>query len=675
MKQSGRIVTISLAFVLLIVRANCQTCTTLGQNPTTAFPVCGKTIFDQKTVPACGGRTVPTPCAGSGGYSDINPFWYKFTCFVSGKLGFSITPINTNDDYDWELFDITGVDPMDVYTNKSLIISANWSGMYGATGAGTAGVHWFECASAVVNGNPTFSTMPDLIAGHNYILLVSNFSSSQVGYQLSFQGGTASITNPILPVLNNARAVCDGSQIIVTLNKKVSCGSLDSDGSDFNISGTSPNSIVSASGRGCAFSFDMDTVVLDMKSPLSPGSYTVTSQVGTDGNTLLDNCDNQLATGLKESLVFTASVPTPMDSMVPIVCIQDTLKLIFRKPISCNSIAIDGTDFLITGPSTVNIKSARGVCASAVSSEIQIILSKPIKTNGTYQLQLTNGSDGNTLVDECGQITPAGSILNFTIQQVVTADFNQLLKTGCKYDTLLFSHNGNNAVTQWKWTFDNGTTSSLQSPAFLFNSFGKLHAQLYVTNGFCSDTSSADINLPDYTVKAGFIISDTLCLQDSLMVQDKSSSNATQWKWDFGNGITSNLQQPIGIYYQPNAQRNSYIIRLVVSNTFNCTDTTFKKVTVLPSCYIDVPSGFTPNGDGLNDYLYPLNAFKAKELNFKIFNRYGQVIFETNNWLNKWDGRLNGELQQSGTYVWTIDYVHKDTGKAFHLKGTTVLIR
>jgi len=197
-----------------------STCTTLGQNPTTAFPVCGKTVFQQNTVPICGGRLIPTPCPENV-YSDVNPFWYKFTCFSSGKLAFTISPINaTNDDYDWELFDITGYSPMAVYSNKNLVIAANWSGMYGVTGAGPTGRNWYECQSATVNGNPTFSTMPDIVAGHNYILLVSNFSSTQVGYKLSFQGGTASITDPVTPILTKAHAVCDGTQILLMLNKK-----------------------------------------------------------------------------------------------------------------------------------------------------------------------------------------------------------------------------------------------------------------------------------------------------------------------------------------------------------------------------------------------------------------------------------------------------------------------
>jgi gliding motility-associated-like protein len=198
---------------------------------------------------------------------------------------------------------------------------------------------------------------------------------------------------------------------------------------------------------------------------------------------------------------------------------------------------------------------------------------------------------------------------------------------------------------------------------------------LYVSNGFCTDSSAKDFILPDHTVKAGFILADTLCLKDSLLIFDNSSSNSISWNWSFGNGISSNSKQPVGIYFQDNGRQNQYLVMQIVQNNFNCSDTSIKKVYVLPNCYIDIPSGFTPNGDGLNDYLYPLNAFKSQNLSFKVYNRYGQVIYESSDWHQKWDGRLNGELQPSGTYIWTLDYTHKDTGQTFHLKGTTVLIR
>ena len=154
-----------------------------------------------------------------------------------------------------------------------------------------------------------------------------------------------------------------------------------------------------------------------------------------------------------------------------------------------------------------------------------------------------------------------------------------------------------------------------------------------------------------------------------------SSSNTTQWKWDFGNGVTSNSQTPLPQSYPITNRFSKYTARLAVQNNFNCADTVYKIITVLITCYIAVPSAFTPNGDGLNDYLYPLNAYKAGNLIFRIFNRYGQIIFETKDWTKKWDGRVKGIPQGSGTYVWTLNYTNTDSGQPVFLSGTTVLIR
>src|ERR1051325_8149941 len=92
-----------------------QVCTNLGQNPATAFPVCGSATFTQSTVAICGQRSIPTQCRGNI-FQDRNPYWYKFTCFAAGTLGFVITPNTLTDDYDWQLFDVTGHSPDDVYT-------------------------------------------------------------------------------------------------------------------------------------------------------------------------------------------------------------------------------------------------------------------------------------------------------------------------------------------------------------------------------------------------------------------------------------------------------------------------------------------------------------------------------------------------------------------------------
>ena len=83
----------------------------------------------------------------------------------------------------------------------------------------------------------------------------------------------------------------------------------------------------------------------------------------------------------------------------------------------------------------------------------------------------------------------------------------------------------------------------------------------------------------------------------------------------------------------------------------------------------------TPNGDGFNDYLYPLNAYKADNLEYNVYNRFGQLVFHTTDWTHKWDGTISGKPQSTGTYVWTLRYTNHDTGKKVFLKGTSVLIR
>jgi gliding motility-associated-like protein len=105
-----------------------------------------------------------------------------------------------------------------------------------------------------------------------------------------------------------------------------------------------------------------------------------------------------------------------------------------------------------------------------------------------------------------------------------------------------------------------------------------------------------------------------------------------------------------------------------------CQDTASEQIFKFQTCNISVPNAFTPNGDGKNDFLYPLNAYAATDLRFQVFNRYGQLVFETRDWTKKWDGRMNGQLMASGTYVWMLSYTD-GSGKKLSQRGTTILIR
>jgi gliding motility-associated-like protein len=677
----GKIFTIFFLLLFFSVKGWSQVaCTTLGQNPSTAFPVCGTTVFNQQTVPVCGGNTIPVPsCNGDGiTYQDLNPFWYSFTCYTSGTLGFLITPKNLGDDYDWQLFDVTGHNPTDIYTNPSLIVTGNWSGTYGITGAKAGGSSNIECASDPLANQTTFSAMPAIAQGHKYLLLISHFSGdNQSGYSLSFGGGTGSITDSVKPAMQTAIAKCDAQVIYLKLNKRVKCSSLALNGSDFYIS-QSAAKVTSAVGGNCSASFDMDSVVINLDKRLQPGNYSLVIQNGDDKNTLIDNCDNTIPELDSISFTIDPLQPTPFDSIVPVKCTPNILQFYFTNPIKCNSVAADGSDFIITGNPPISVIRAYGdSCTNGLSNIINVVLNKTVLTAGSYNITLQKGSDGNTLVDECAQETPAGSTLAFTTADTVSADFAYRVGFGCVYDTLFYSQGGKDHVNEWNWTFDVDGVSTAEDSIFLFTGYGSKHISLSCSNGVCFDSSSADILL-DNQLTARFVMApSTLCPEDVAVYTDSSTGKIVSWYWIFGDGTTSTQQNPPPKKYASITERDGryYPVALIVKNDINCFDTAETRIQVLYNCYITVPTAFTPNGDGLNDFLYPLNAYKADNLEFRIYNRYGQMVFETTNWTKKWDGKIDGKPQASGTYVWMLSYKEHDTGKNVFLKGTSVLIR
>ncbi len=459
-----------IAFMALsgitVFQARSQTCTALGQTPATAFPVCGSDTFVQKSVPVCSNGTVPVPCPANGNvYEDLNPFWYTFTCFSAGTLGLTIKPNDLSDDYDWQLFDISGHLYPDVYADPSLLVACNWSGLHGITGTSPTATSLTECGSVGTDNPPIFSKMPTLVKGDTYLLMISHFlGSSQSGYQLSFGGGTASITDTLPPALRTATASCDAMHITVGLNKKMKCGSLAADGSDFNLS-PSPVSIAAAAGNSCSSGFDMDSVTLTLNEPLPPGNYTLTAQNGTDGNTLLDNCNAGVPVGDALGFAFAPTQPTPLDSITLPHCAPNTLQLVFSRRILCSSIAANGSDFTVSGPTPVTVSGAAGVCdGNGETSVILVQLASPVVTAGLYKITLAPGADGNTIIDECGHETPVGETLSFAVKDTVSANFADQVFLGCLNDTIQFTYVPKNGVDQWQWVFDRADTSLSAGP-------------------------------------------------------------------------------------------------------------------------------------------------------------------------------------------------------------------
>jgi len=152
-----------------------------------------------------------------------------------------------------------------------------------------------------------------------------------------------------------------------------------------------------------------------------------------------------------------------------------------------------------------------------------------------------------------------------------------------------------------------------------------------------------------------------------------NAEGGVSYQWIPSLGLDNpNIKNPIGTY---GAEIDSvrYIVR--VFNEIGCVDSATMKVTVFKTApYVFVPTGFTPNGDGLNDVVRPI-AVGIKQIKyFSIYNRWGQLLFKTTTNGHGWDGKISGIPQGSNVFVWmvsAVDYLDRP----FFQKGTVTLIR
>ena len=227
-------------------------------------------------------------------------------------------------------------------------------------------------------------------------------------------------------------------------------------------------------------------------------------------------------------------------------------------------------------------------------------------------------------------------------------------------------------ITQWNWNFGDGTTSTLQNPIHTFSTGGNMNVQLTATgnNGCRSSAVFELVNVGQIRAKAS---NDTLILKDipfPLHVNYSGSFNGVpSFLWSPSTGLNNpQLQDPTAVL------QNDITYTVTVTTSQGCQAKDSVNVKVFKGSAVYVPTGFTPNGDGLNDLLRGLYVGINKVHYFKIFNRWGQEIFSTTSLSQGWDGTIKGVKQQTGTYVWMLK-AEDIAGKVYQMKGVSTLIR
>ncbi|PHR49100.1 MAG: hypothetical protein COA32_03370 [Fluviicola sp.] len=129
------------------------------------------------------------------------------------------------------------------------------------------------------------------------------------------------------------------------------------------------------------------------------------------------------------------------------------------------------------------------------------------------------------------------------------------------------------------------------------------------------------------------------------------TQNGHTYEWSFGDGNTSTMVHPNNTYTEP----GDYEIMLIATDIKGCIDTAYRTITIQDEFYLYVPNAFTPDGNRFNN-TFKVSSINVIEFQIQIFNRWGELLFESEDKNFEWDGTYNGELVRDGTYVWKIFY-------------------
>ncbi len=278
---------------------------------------------------------------------------------------------------------------------------------------------------------------------------------------------------------------------------------------------------------------------------------------------------------------------------------------------------------------------------------------------GTHTLELSVSSNyGCTSA-------PVKKQFNMKPAPVITAN----AKNGCVNIPVSFhGEQTDNAtvITGWHWNLANGEKSLLQDPIATYGAPGYYNVEATATgaNGCVSNTATISLFINQAIADAG---NDTVILRNQPF--QLNASGGVRYNWAPANGINDTANSNPIVLLDDDA---SYI--LSVTTAEGCKDDDVIHLKIFRGSDIKVPSAFTPNHDGLNEILRPIYKGIKRLEHFSIYNRWGQLIFFSNNLSGGWDGRWNGSEQATGVYIWRIrayDYARK----AYDLKGTITLIR
>jgi gliding motility-associated-like protein len=279
-----------------------------------------------------------------------------------------------------------------------------------------------------------------------------------------------------------------------------------------------------------------------------------------------------------------------------------------------------------------------------------------------------------TTPGNCG----TSSTINITVNALPQISFAADVTNGCLPLTVNFSNNSNPQGVNCVWSI-NGVPANNSCASFThtFTQPGCYNIGLQTTDGNgCSNSQTLNnyVCVSDVP-QAAFSHSPTnATVLDPTVYFTNESTGADTYFWDFGGLGNSTQMHPSFTF--PTSGPQTYVVCLTASNNAGCVDDVCENVIIYDEFLVYAPNAFTPTGDGINDVFIPIvSGHDILSYELMIFNRWGEMIFQTDVSSKGWDGSHKAQPAKEDVYVWKLKVKRLSDGKKFEFTGHVTLLR
>ena len=504
------------------------------------------------------------------------------------------------------------------------------------------------------------STFNSLAAG-NYDIVVEDAGGCQAT-------GTTTIANANAPVINSITptdASCGASDGTIAINASGGSGALQysiDNGVTF-VSGSTFNSLAAG---------NYDIVVEDAGGCQAIGTTTIATLNGPVINSITPtdaNCGASDGTIAINASGGSGALQYSIDNGVTFVSgstfnslAAGNYAIVVEDAGGCQ---VTGNTIIanLNGP-TVNAGPDQTVCAGqqvtlsgSGAGVVGYVWDNGITNNTPFTPAATTtytvtGADANGCI--------ATDQVTVTVNPGLVVNVTPSVTSGCSPLEVTFANTTANSVN-CTWAFSNGVNiNGCGDQTVTFTGSG-CYDLIFTATSASGCTGTATYNdivcVTPAPVAAFSPTPNVLTIDNTISTMLNNSTNGTSYSWDFGDGSPgSSATSPSHTF--PDTGPGTYTITLTVTNADGCIDVATGTVVIEEEIIYFVPNAFTPDGDEFNQIFLPVftSGFDPYDYNFQVFNRWGEILFESNNHEIGWDGTYAGKLVQEGVYTWRIEF-------------------